>query len=195
MHPDPLPRTLRPGLERFWSELITAYEANTEVETWAEFPWGANWCARRKALLDIGGFPPEYGRTGGNSWGGEELVVASKIRRLGYKIAIEPRAIVLHYVDPRRYTLGHIWRAVVADLMVRYRATKDGFIEGNASRLLVPRRAGKKLRDLFVGLIDFSTSAEQKCVLLMPMFARLVLVLLMTWEWIETRCLKIAASG
>ena len=68
--PEPRPEALLPGWERYWSQFLTDYQRYTEVEHWWEFPWGANWSARRKALLEIGGFRANYGRRG-NDFGGE----------------------------------------------------------------------------------------------------------------------------
>lgn len=126
--PTPRPGILKPGFEVYWSQLVTNYSKYTEVQTWYKFPWGANWCARKKILIEIGGFDARYGRYGNNFWGGEELVAASLIQRLGYKIAINPQSIVIHNVDPKRYSLWHLCRTILASKMVRYQAQKDKLI-------------------------------------------------------------------
>jgi GT2 family glycosyltransferase len=185
--PQPRPRVLTPGSESYWGHFETGNKQFEEVRTWPEFPWGGNWCARRKALLDIGGFPLHYGRSGDNSWGGEELVAACQIQRLGYEIGIEPGALVLHEVDSRRYTLGHIWRAILADLMVRYQATKDGFLEGSVYSLLAPPHSSQKLRHLFMALIDFSSPWESKFALLMRALARLALFFYIARDKVESQ--------
>lgn len=76
----------------------------------------------------IGGFRSGYGRTGNNFWGGEELVAACLIQRLGYRIAIMPGAEVVHDVDPSRFTLEHVRRTMSAGYQVGYRAERDLYL-------------------------------------------------------------------
>jgi polysaccharide pyruvyl transferase CsaB len=126
--PDPRPSVLRPGWTKYWSEYLTEREDFTEVQDWRHFPWGASWAARRRALLQVGGFRTGYGRTGDNFWGGEELVASCLIQRLGYTIAVEPRAAVIHDVDPSRFTLGHVRRTIQAGGRVGQRAERDRYL-------------------------------------------------------------------
>lgn len=130
--PAPRPPVLRPGLERYWSQFVTPYAGYTEVSEWARFPWGANWSARKDALLRVGGFRKDYGRRDANYWGGEELVAAAQIRSLGYKIAVLPQAQVMHVVDPSRFTRMHLWRTVLASALVSYRAQRDLHLQEQA---------------------------------------------------------------
>jgi polysaccharide pyruvyl transferase CsaB len=134
--PEPRPAVARPGWTKYWSEYLTEYEGYTEVEDWRHFPWGANWSARRIALLRIGGFRTGYGRKGNNYGGGEELVAAALIRRLGYTIAVEPAAVVHHEVDPARFTRSHIRRTIVAGHQVGHNAQRDQYLPQPAG--LVP---------------------------------------------------------
>ncbi len=110
------------GWERYWSHFVSFYSDYTTVNKWWEFPWGANWCARRKALLQIGGFRSRYGRRGNNFSGGEEIVAASLIQRLGYTVAVLPQAVVFHHVDPIRFTLNHLKQTIQAGIFVTYQA-------------------------------------------------------------------------
>jgi len=126
--PARVPTALRPGWRKYWSEFLTEYKEYTEVGEWALFPWGANWSARRNLLRAAGGFRTNYGRTGNNYWGGEEMVAASLIQRLGGRIAVEPRASVLHDVDPARFTLSHVLRTMVAGYQVYHRAQNDLYV-------------------------------------------------------------------
>jgi GT2 family glycosyltransferase len=126
--PEPRPRALRPGWEKYWSHFVTGFTDYTEVEHWWEFPWGANWAARRRALLLAGGFRSRYGRVGDNAWGGEELVAAAVVRRLGYAIAVLPQATVVHDVDPSRFTFLHVLRTLVAGHQVAYLAQRDLYV-------------------------------------------------------------------
>ena len=126
--PTPRPSSLRPGWEKYWSQLVTRFTEYTEVDHWTGYPWGANWSARRAALLDIGGFRLRYGRVGDNFWGGEEVIAAALARRLGWRIAIAPDAVVLHDVDPSRFTHSHVRRTLVAVHRVAYLTQRDLYL-------------------------------------------------------------------
>jgi O-antigen biosynthesis protein len=123
--PKPRPRWLRVGWEHYWSQFEPAYQNPRTVEDWGSYPWGANWSARRKALLEIGGFRTKYGRRGDDFAGGEEVVAASLIRRLGYKIAVAPAARVVHNPDQRRYSLKHISRTIRSLVQTTYQTQID----------------------------------------------------------------------
>ncbi len=123
--PKPRPRWLKEGWEHYWSHLELDYREPRIVEEWGGFPWGANWCARRKALLEIGGFRTRYGRCGDDFAGGEEVVAASLIRRLGYKITMVPAARVVHNPDNTRYSLKHVRRTIGAIVKTTYQVQID----------------------------------------------------------------------
>jgi len=127
-----IPRNLKipwkKGWERYWSHFITRYSCYTNVENWWEFPWGANWSAKRSALLQIGGFRGLFGRRGDNFNGGEEIIAASSIQNLGSKIAILPNAVVFHHVSPNRFTLNHIKQTIRAGLFVEYYAQINSYL-------------------------------------------------------------------
>jgi len=126
--PEPRPAALQSGWEKYWSAYVTEKPGYAEVSDWRQFPWGANWSARRDALRLIGGFRSGYGRTGNDFWGGEELVAACLIQRLGYRIAIMPGAEVVHDVNPSRFTLEHVRRTMSAGYQVGYRAERDLYL-------------------------------------------------------------------
>jgi len=102
--------------------------SNTEIQEWYNFPWGANWCARRQALLEIGGFRTRYGRIKRNYGGGEEIVAASLIQKIGYTIAILPQSKVNHMPDVDRYSFKDVSRTIRAGLMVYYQMQRDLYI-------------------------------------------------------------------
>jgi GT2 family glycosyltransferase/glycosyltransferase involved in cell wall biosynthesis len=110
--PQPRPRGLKKGWEKFWSHFQPGYSQSTCVKYWWEFPWGANWCAQRDALLKIGGFRTRYGRKGEDFGGGEELVAALLIQQVGYEIYINPLARVSHTPDSSRFTFRHVWKTI-----------------------------------------------------------------------------------
>ena len=164
--PEPRPQVLRDGLESYWSQFITPYAGYTEVDDWSEFPWGANWSARRKPLLEIGGFRTAYGRKGSDYGGGEELVAAAQLHSLGYKIAVNPQARVLHVVDRARFHRRHLWRTILASTLVAYRAQRDGY---------TPRRAS--VWSVAPALQNWRSSTGYPDVFLMRIAARLAVTL------------------
>ncbi len=126
--PQPPPRWLRRNMWALWSHFDPHCQETTEVENWWEFPWGANWSARRGALLKIGGFRCGYGRKGDDYGGGEEVVAAALIRRIGWKVAIQPRSIVHHHVDPARFTRKDQRKTMRSGAVVNYRMQRDLYV-------------------------------------------------------------------
>lgn len=131
--PEKLQMVWKEGWERYWSQFKTGYKEYTVADQWWEFPWGANWCARRTALLQIGGFRGKYGRRGSDYSGGEEIIAASLIQRLGYSIGILPQAEVIHQVDPARFTLMHLKKTINAGIQVNYQAQQDLYLPYESS--------------------------------------------------------------
>lgn len=128
--PKPRPYVLRGGRERYWSHFITPYADYTEVANYWEFPWGANWSARREALQRVGGFATDFDgfadfERRGLAVIGDDLIAASRIRQLGYRVAILPQAVVVHHVEASRYTLGHIWQRILAATYFRALARRQ----------------------------------------------------------------------
>jgi glycosyltransferase involved in cell wall biosynthesis len=133
--PEPGPRWLQPDMWGFWSHFEPGYPEVKEVENWWEFPWGANWSARRDVLLKIGGFRYGYGRKGDDFGGGEEVVAAALARRIGYTVAIQPGSVVYHHVHPERFTRKDLRKTMRAGTIVNYRMQRD---------LYIPRWLGPK---------------------------------------------------
>ncbi len=122
--PEPCPEALKPGWEKFWSHFDPGFTENKAVQHWWEFPWGANWTARRTALAASGGFRASFGRVGKNFAGGEEIVAAILIQRLGYQVVVAPASRVLHNPDPRRYTYTHVKKTILASKWTELRQQK-----------------------------------------------------------------------
>ena len=120
--PDKMPMIWKDGWEKYWSQLITEYSEYRKVENWWDYPWGANWCARRTALLRIGGFRAGYGRRGNDYSGGEEIIAAILIGKLGYSIGILPEAKVIHHIDLDRLSIDHLRNTIKAGLFTQYQA-------------------------------------------------------------------------
>lgn len=126
--PQPRPGVLKPGLERFWTHFTTPHQSYWETKEWMNYPWGANWCARRQVLLEMGGFRGQYGRQKDNFSGGEEIIAASLAGQLGFEVAIEPRAQVDHQPDLSRYTYRYLRRTIIAQIIVNYRMKRDLYL-------------------------------------------------------------------
>jgi hypothetical protein len=154
--------------------LITDYSEYTEVNIWYKFPWGANWCARKKALLEIGGFDIHYGRCGNDYGGGEELVAASLIQRLGYKIAISPQSEVIHVVEPKRFTSSYLWKTILAEITIRSRAQRDNFIHGESINWNNFGHAFTKKLHIFI--TDKREENRRIPIVFMKLFAHLIVL-------------------
>ncbi|HCS40473.1 MAG TPA: hypothetical protein DIW44_12930 [Anaerolineaceae bacterium] len=142
--PEHLDMPWQPGWERYWSHFETDFKVYTQVTEWPQFPWGANWCARRQVLFQIGGFRSAYGRRGEDYSGGEEIIAASLIHKLGYSIAILPKAVVIHQVDPSRFSLQHLKHTILAGQLVRYQAELDQYLPRDLSLPVNPVQWMKK---------------------------------------------------
>jgi polysaccharide pyruvyl transferase CsaB len=143
--PSPRPEWLQTDWESYWSRFTVEYESYREIETWYEFPYGANWCARRAALIESGGFRSRFGRRGSDFGGGEEILAALLIQRMGYQIAVEPRAVVMHKVEPSRFSLEHVQKTILAAERTWYRLQTDLYIPNELSLRNIFRRFKGKL--------------------------------------------------
>lgn len=126
--PEPAPPWLEPAAWSYWSHFDPGYPEPTVVESWWEYPWGANWSARRDLLLAMGGFRYGYGRKGNDFGGGEEIVAASLARRLGAKVVVAPSSVVHHHVDPARFTRADLRRTIRAGTFVNYFTQRDLYV-------------------------------------------------------------------
>jgi len=123
--PDEPPAWFCPDAWQYWSYFPAKYDSTTEVEDWWKFPWGANWTARRDALLKMGGFRHGYGRKGKDFGAGEEVIAASLAQKLGYKVLVEPRSAVQHNVDQGRFTAHDLERLIGSGLITNYYMQRD----------------------------------------------------------------------
>lgn len=83
--------------------------APREARASYEFPFGANICFRRAALTEIGGFREELGRSGRSLLSGEESDAIEQIRSRGWRVWLQPDAVVDHSVAPERCSSGYYW--------------------------------------------------------------------------------------
>ncbi len=91
------------GITRFGSE---AREARSS----AEWPFGANIAFRAEVLRGNEPFPEELGRDGTTLLSGEESAVVEAVRAAGWKIWLEPTAVVDHAVHAERCSSRYYWR-------------------------------------------------------------------------------------
>jgi len=129
-------------------------------------PIACNMAARRGALLDVGGFPIEFGPSGPKpkNHSNEEIALAVQMRRRygGDSIWYTPAAVVRHFVPAARTTWAYLWQRCVAegiskaDVRIRYGPAAMGFDRSYARRTLVPAIAryaavGVRRRDRLAG--------------------------------------------
>jgi glycosyltransferase involved in cell wall biosynthesis len=131
--PDDSPDWLEKVSLSYWSHFQTNHKKYTKVDNWWEFPWGANWCARRNALLLAGGFRTRYGRSGDDYGGGEEIIASALIKKVGYTIGVEPRSVVHHDVGRERYTLEHVKNTLTSGHLVNYQIQRDLYLPMSTS--------------------------------------------------------------
>ena len=126
--PEPRPNALWEGWEPIWSEFKISGSGYRIVQNWWEYPWGANWFARKQLLIEMGGFRTSYGRIGHNYSGAEEVVAAALANKLGYQIVLLPEAIVYHNVESSRFTYKHVWNTQIHGIMSAYQIQRDLYI-------------------------------------------------------------------
>lgn len=119
--PFPKPKIIRKGWESLWSQFKISENNYREVTQQFEFPYGANYGVRRRAIWRAGGFRMCYGRVGNDFAGGEETALAFKMIQIGYDVGIQPHAKVLHRVDHSRFNQEHVKKTILAGVMTTYR--------------------------------------------------------------------------
>ena len=142
--PKSAPEWVKPGIYPYWSHFEPGFREIHWAEDWPEYPWGANWTARREALLRIGGFRAQYGRKGKDFSGGEEQVAAVLVSRLGYKVGIIPDGEVLHFVEESRFTKKHLKMTIRAGKLVNYGFQRDLYVP----RWMTPGFQLKQIKNL-----------------------------------------------
>jgi glycosyltransferase involved in cell wall biosynthesis len=90
-----------------------------------QLPFGANMAFRKEGLLLVGGFDTELGRCGGQLLGGEETKLLAKIFNFGWKIVIQPQAVVEHMVPHKRMEKSYFYKLEKASLSQHLRFIKS----------------------------------------------------------------------
>jgi glycosyltransferase involved in cell wall biosynthesis len=85
-------------------------ERPREALSSAEWPFGANVAFRSTALRSSAPFAEELGRDGETLLSGEEYALIEALRAVGWKIWLEPRAVVEHTVHIERCESRYYWR-------------------------------------------------------------------------------------
>jgi cellulose synthase/poly-beta-1,6-N-acetylglucosamine synthase-like glycosyltransferase len=93
-----------------------------EAMSSAEWPFGANMAFRREALQNAGPFSESLGREGTNLLSGDDSALIEAVRRAGWKIWIEPGAVVDHAVPAERCRSEYYWRRLWWQGITRARA-------------------------------------------------------------------------
>ncbi len=146
--PEKRPEWLEDQALVYWSHFDPPMEDITFTDNWWEFPWGANWTARKRVLVESGGFRCRYGRKGNDFGGGEELLAGCIVHRLGYKVGVNPRARVLHLIEPSRFTRRHVKKTIRAALLVNYRLQTDLYMPRWMNGPEVAKKTGGWIRDI-----------------------------------------------
>jgi glycosyltransferase involved in cell wall biosynthesis len=81
-----------------------------EARSSAEWPFGANIAFRAEVLQGDRPFPETLGRHGTTLLSGEEYAVVEAVLAAGWRIWLEPRAIVDHTVHAERCRSSYYWR-------------------------------------------------------------------------------------
>lgn len=116
----PRPRWLSARLLQFAG--ITSFgDQPREPRGTFEFPFGANLSFRRAVLIAAGGFDEQLGRIGNSLLSGEEFVAMQAVRDSGWKLWLQPDAIVDHYVTPARCRKGYYSRRLYWEGVTRAR--------------------------------------------------------------------------
>lgn len=78
---------------------------------------GCSMAFRRSAVLKAGGFRSDFGRNGENAGGCEETELCIRLRETdpSARVMFEPRALVTHHVDERRFTASYFAKRCFAE--------------------------------------------------------------------------------
>lgn len=91
------------GITRFGEH---AHEAASS----AEWPFGANMAFRREALAGAGPFCASLGRRGESLLSGEDSDMVARVLGCGWRVWLEPAAVVDHSVSEQRCHGSYYWR-------------------------------------------------------------------------------------
>jgi glucosyl-dolichyl phosphate glucuronosyltransferase len=85
-------------------------EVAREPRSSAEWPFGANLALRARALSQVGPFAPALGRRGPLLLSGEDSDMVARVLASGWRVWLEPAAVVDHRVSKDRCQSDYYWR-------------------------------------------------------------------------------------
>ena len=138
--PAPLPAAFNRGWRSYFGHFSVDGDGYRDASSWRDYPWGANWAARRSALIEIGGFLLSFGRKPGDFGGGEEHIAAARLAQRGYRIGVAGDAIVYHHVTADRFTEEHVRQTMIARYITAWRAAQELGIAGHSAILRTTAR-------------------------------------------------------
>ena len=136
---EPRPRWLSDRLLQFAATTRFGPDGR-EARSSAEWPFGANMAFRREALAAAGPFSERLGRQRANLLSGDETPVIEAVRRHGWKIWLDPAAIVDHTVHGERCRSRYYWRRLWWAGVTRARSTERALALGLKLVAAVPVR-------------------------------------------------------
>lgn len=99
----PLPPWFSSALEITYRPLLR--QSELYATSYPHYPYGANFSVRSDVAREIGGFNTELGYKGKGLIPCEETEFLLRIEKAGYRVMMEPRAVVRHLIPETR--LGH----------------------------------------------------------------------------------------
>jgi glucosyl-dolichyl phosphate glucuronosyltransferase len=168
-----LPGWFGKPLYHYFSHREAQGDALVECGSAEEDPFGANISFLRAPALNVGGFDVNLGRMGARLLSGEETLLCNQMRQAGYRVLMQPRSIVDHYVNPARVSLRYLLRQAWADGQVYFVWTGhelDGLSTSEAAKALAknlkwhfrqlkdsPRRKHDRVMLAYACVVDMST--------------------------------------
>jgi GT2 family glycosyltransferase len=113
-----------------------------EARSSAEWPFGANMAFRREALERAGPFSERLGRERGNLLSGDDSALVEAVQRAGFRVWLEPRAIVDHAVHAERCSSRYYWRRLWWQGITRARQANSQLGTGLRMLAAAPVRLG-----------------------------------------------------
>lgn len=112
-------------LGRRWRDLLSLLEEERATDV-AHLPMvvGCNMLIRRPALIEVGAFPTDLGRTPDNLLGGEEIACARRLIRQGWRVIFDKQLEVFHCVHPERLTPAWVKKRALAEGVLLRKCTR-----------------------------------------------------------------------
>jgi glucosyl-dolichyl phosphate glucuronosyltransferase len=112
-------------LGRRWRDLLSLLEEERWTDV-ADLPMvvGCNMLIRRSALIEVGAFPTELGRTPDNLLGGEEIACARRLIGQRWQVIFDKRLEVFHCVHPERLTPAWVKKRALAEGVLLRKCTR-----------------------------------------------------------------------